>query len=172
MITPPPGLITPPPGMAVPANPVTEAPARQVSDAVFVTSPGVPFTSPPSEDLDATRASVKKRTGSPWRLVLPDGSNVIVDGTILIGRGAAANAKWPGAQLLSVDDTTSSVSKTHAAIQSDAKGLWVTDLKSTNGVVVTRPDGSEVEAEGSKRVPVEAGGDIELGDFIIQVEKD
>ena len=172
MITPPPGMITPPPGMAVRVDSVAEAPARQVSDVVFVTSPGIPFVSPPSEDLDATRASVRRRTGSPWRLVLPDGSNVIVDGTLLVGRGAAANGAWPGAQLLSVDDTTNSVSKTHAAIQSDEQGLWVTDLQSTNGVVVTQPDGTEVEVEGDERVRVDAGCDIELGDFIIQVEKD
>lgn len=172
MITPPPGMITPPPGMLAPAEVIAEVPARPVSDVYFAMSPGVPFVSPPSEDLDATRATVRRRGGSPWRLVLPDGSNVVVDGTILIGRDAAASAKWPDAQLLSVNDTTQSVSKTHAVIQSDEQGLWVTDLNSTNGVIVTRPGGSEAEAEGDERVLVDAGCDIELGDFIIQVEKD
>lgn len=103
---------------------------------------------------------------------MPDGANVVVDGTILIGRDPTAHSDWPGAQLLPVNDPNNSLSKTHAVIASDAGGLWVADLNSTNGVVAIRTDGTEIELEGDQRVNVDAGWDIELGDLIIQVEKD
>ena len=90
----------------------------------------------------------------------------------MVGRDAAPNPRWPDAQLLSVTDQTKSVSKTHAAIEIDSAGLWVTDLASTNGVIVTNLDGREIDLDGDQRVQVQPGCDIELGDFVIQVEKD
>lgn len=172
-----PNMISLPPGL-VSSTPATDAPAPSapaipsMAEAVFITSPGVPPAPPPTEDLDATRVSTKRRTGSPWRLVLPDGQHYVVEGTVLIGRDPASRVKWPDAKLLSLNDTTKSVSKTHAVIEADVEGLWVTDLKSTNGVVVTTPDGRELDGDGGERLRVEPGSDIELGDYVIQVEKD
>ncbi len=68
-------------------------------------------------------------------------------------------------------DTTKSVSKTHAVVEVLDGALWVTDLNSTNGVFVTAPDTDDVQAVPMERTPVPAGSDIELGEFIIQVEK-
>lgn len=168
MITLPPGLISPPPAAAEAARP-----SPSMAEAVFITSPGtLPPALPPAEDLDATRVSARRRTGSPWRLVLPDGQHYVVDGTVLIGRDPAARVKWPSAKLLPLNDTTKSVSKTHAVLEADDSGLWITDLKSTNGVVVTTPEGQEVDGDGGGRLRVEPGADIELGDYVIQVEKD
>lgn len=168
------GMITLPPGLvaASPSGPKIETPAPSMAEAVFITSPGVPVAVPQEEDVDATRVSMRRRGGSPWRLVLPDGQHYIVDGVVLIGRDAAPRAKWPDAKLLSVQDTTKSVSKTHAVIEADSDGLWVTDLKSTNGVVVTGGDGQELDGDDGQRLPVKSGSDIYLGDYVIQVEKD
>ena len=88
-----------------------------------------------------------------------------------MGRNPVANPHWPNAQLVPVVDKTKSVSKTHTLIEANAEGLWVTDLKSTNGVVVTHADGREVEAQGDQRLSVDHGCGIELGTFIIQIEK-
>jgi hypothetical protein len=176
------GMITPPASIAMPTSLASVPQTPPVSEVLFVTSPFVSQAAgsgvaarlvPQNEtDLDATRVSVRRRVGSPWRLVLPDGRHHVVEKAVLVGRDAAPNAKWPGAQLLSVADGTKSVSKTHAVIEVDSEGLWVTDLASTNGVIVTTPDGGETDLDGDQRVRVEPGCDIELGDYIIQVEKD
>jgi len=174
VIAPPPGMIASPPTFSAPPAPVEQPPVQEVG-SINAAHPGPPPpqpTSEPAEDLDATRTAVRRRSGSPWRLVLPKGPDIVVDGSVLIGRDPAPHANWPGAQLLCVDDNTNSLSKTHAAIESNSHGLWATDLGSTNGVVAVRADGTEVEAEGDQPVKLAPGWDLELGDFIIQIEKD
>ena len=177
-LAPPP---PPPPPAVAPSNPFITAPPmsipvvnRPVTVSAALISPVLLPPAPPAQeaDLDATRVSVRRKATPSWRLVLPDGRHITVEKSVLIGRDAAPNAKWPGAQLLSIIDPATSVSKTHAAIEIDSEGLWVTDLNSTNGVVVTQPDGAEFDLDPDDRVQVEPGADIELGDYVIQVEKD
>ena len=170
------GMITPPPGLFAAAqqaaDPVAPAPqASSMTDAVFVTSPAVPLV-PTDDDWDATVVSSRKRPRSPWRLVLPDGQPYTIESTVLIGRGARPRAKWPEAKLLSVDDPTESVSKTHAVFEADTEDLWVTDLKSTNGVVVKFPDGREFDGDDGARLQIQPGSTITLGNYVIQVERD
>jgi hypothetical protein len=176
------GMITLPPSVAVPTSLVTAPEVPPIGDVLFFASPvnfdmanegSTTLLASESElDLDATRVSVRRRAGSPWRLVLPNGQHFVVEKTVLVGRDPAPNPDWPGAQLLSVNDETKSVSKTHAAIELDSAGLWVTDLASTNGVIISTPNGGEIDLDGSEHVQVEPGCDIELGDFVIQVERD
>lgn len=124
-----------------------------------------------ADDLDATRVAVRRPTEPPWRLILSDGSKIAVKGLVILGRNPVAHRNWPKAQLVSVPDKSKSVSKTHAMVEADAQGLWVTDLKSTNGVVVTYADGREVEANSDERLSLDDGCAIELGMFSIRVEK-
>lgn len=177
MITLPPGLVpTAPPAEQRPPTP----PKPSLSDAVFITAPGAPQVVPrerppvpPAEDdIDATRVATRRRAGSPWRLVLPDGRQHVVEGVTLVGRDPSPSAEWPDATLLAVDDPAKSVSKTHAVIEADSEGLWITDLASTNGVVVVAPDGTEADSDDETRLRIAPGSDIELGDYILQVEKD
>lgn len=147
------GMVTPPPGLFDAA----QQPASLV---------------PTDDDLDATVVSSRKRPRSPWHLVLPDGQPYAIESTVLLGRDVKPRAKWPSAKLLSVDDPTKSVSKTHAVLEADAEQLWITDLKSTNGVVVTSPDGDESDGDDGGRVRVQPGSTITLGKYVIQVEKD
>ena len=163
MIAPPPGLFAAPPAI----HEVRPPPPLPVGVGA-----SVPVLIEPDADVDATQISVRRRTGGRWRLVLPDGKHYVVEKPVLIGRDAAANAQWPGAALLSVNDPTKSVSKTHAVLEVDQEGLWVTDLDSTNGVVVRMPDGRELESTSGERVSLLPGSDVELGDFVIQIEKD
>lgn len=105
-----------------------------------------------------------------WRLVLADGTEVALAGTTLVGRNPAPFDAWPGAALLPVDDTTKSVSKTHAAFELDDSGLWVHDLNSTNGVWVVHGEGVTEVAPG-RRVNVHPGSSIELGDYVLTVTR-
>ncbi|WP_168200444.1 FHA domain-containing protein [Protaetiibacter larvae] len=105
-----------------------------------------------------------------WRLVLPDGAEAIVRTVALIGRNPAPSDAYPGAELIAVDDTTHSVSKTHAVFEVDEQGLWVHDLNSTNGVWVVH--GEDVtEAVPGRKVEVGEGSSVELGDFVLTVAR-
>jgi hypothetical protein len=122
-------------------------------------------------DSDRTQLSTRRRAAR-WRLVLPDGRAIVVTKTTLIGRNPGSTARFPGAKLEKVEDPAKSVSKTHAVLESDSAGLWITDLGSTNGVILTQPDGTELDLEAEERTLALAGADIDLGDFVLRVEAD
>jgi hypothetical protein len=190
-----PVLVVPPPPPGVPkevevvafgATEEVEAPPTEVAPTITITAPPPGIADPPPavvrpaavvvtptpESMDETRVSVRRRSGAHWRLVLPDARHVEVSGSLLVGRDPAASNKWPGAALLTIDDDAHSVSKTHAVFEVDSDGLWVTDLDSTNGVVVTQTDGTELDLDPNVRGQIQPGADVELGDYIVQVEKD
>lgn len=168
------GFITLPPGIFDPstikAPPRVERP-REKDEIVFV--PMVPGMAPPTVAPPAALVETpiemtvtSARPAVTWSLSLPDGTTHTVTRQLLIGRNPAARAEWPGAELLTVNDPTSSVSKTHAAFEIDDSGLWVRDLDSTNGVWVVS-GGDVTEVVSPRRVRVPAGASVELGDFIL-----
>lgn len=98
------------------------------------------------------------------------------DGTVrrvvtgaLIGRGPVARAEDDGLELVTLDDPTMSVSKTHLAVGVDAAGVWVEDRNSTNGVQVVEPDGSSLKVLVGRRVRVMRGSRIHFGDRSLTV---
>lgn len=153
------------PGMPAPALPVT----GDVPSAESPTERGDAFEVPGAATDDAELGAESESSVS-WVLTLTDGSTARVTGTMLLGRDPAHLVHWSGAELLSLVDTTRSVSKTHAALELDSSGLWVHDLDSTNGVwVVVGEDATEV-APG-RRVAVPAGAVIELGEYELRVAR-
>ena len=155
-----------------PMTPVTAAPMPVAA----ATAPPVAAThavpEPQSEpDNDETRIVASGKHAAPtWRLALPDGQAVVVSGPIFIGRNPSRTTDDVDGALLPVNDETKSVSKTHALVDADETGLWVTDLDSTNGVFITSPTADDLQVEPGERTLVPAGSDIELGEFVIQVE--
>ena len=122
-------------------------------------------------EVDATSISVSRHTEPRWYLVIEGREPVAIEGQLYLGRNPVAPADHPSARVLAVDDTAKSVSKTHAMLEVDADGLWVHDLDSTNGVwVVPAGEGATAVTPG-QRIAVPAGADLELGDFVIQVEQ-
>lgn len=174
-------IVTRPPVRGIPfvsptAAPVTEDPAPAAPPAPPVVAPTIaapPPAAPVAEpDNDETRIVAPRHAAQPtWKLALPDGQAVSLTGALFIGRNPTRTAGDIDGDLLPVADTTRSVSKTHAVVEVLDGALWVTDLNSTNGVFVTAPDTDDVQAVPMERTPVPAGSDIELGEFIIQVEK-
>ncbi|ODT26572.1 MAG: hypothetical protein ABS63_11285 [Microbacterium sp. SCN 70-27] len=71
-------------------------------------------------------------------------------------RRPAGDAAYPNAQLVAVQDGARTVSKTHARIELRGDAWIVTDLGSTNGVLVRTLMGDEVE--------VEPGGQLDAGE--------
>lgn len=131
-----------------------------------------PPASAPIDALDdrTTVAPPRKPRGA-WRLVLPDGSAHPVAGTTVIGRQPDAAAAPGATATLAIDDPDGLVSKSHAVIELNAGRLGVRDLGSTNGVVVLAADGTETEVSSEWGTPLDAGFEIELGSFVIRIEK-
>ena len=177
-------FISLPPGIAldsgtfkIPARKPTEAPAP---DIVFVptvlgAAPVLPAAVAEPTPVAAPAAPVAVAAVEPrlaWRLVLPGGGDPIhLDGTVLVGRNPAASVDWPNATLLGVADSTRSVSKTHALLEVDGDDLWVHDLGSTNGVFIVVSEEEVVEVAVGTRAPLASGVDLELGDYVVRVER-
>ena len=64
-----------------------------------------------------------------------------------VGRRPAADPSFPGAQLVAVTDPTRTVSKTHARLERRGDAWHITDLGSTNGVLLPSLLGTDIEVE-------------------------
>jgi hypothetical protein len=196
---PPPSLTAPsappppPPQVVAPAAP-TPPPIFEVSPAaVSVPAPAgsamidVPtFGAPAAAPLaplppvaeasidaldDRTRVAPPRRPRGSWRLVLPDGTSHPIAGTTVVGRQPEA-AAYPGATaVLAIDDPDGLVSKSHAVLELDAGRLAVRDLHSTNGVVALTADGTEMVVSSDASTTLDDGFEIELGSFVIRIER-
>lgn len=153
------------PPAAVAAPPVA-APlvGRAVSFAPPPPPPAAPVA-PPAPVPPPVHAAV-------WTLDRPHGdSAVVVVGAVVIGRGPSALPEYPGAQLVQANDPSKSISKTHALIGVDDDGLWVADLGSTNGTFVVTTSGEETQVQPGAPVRVSADSTIELGQYVIRVDR-
>ena len=155
----PPAPVSAPPAWAAPPPPA--APAAPAPAAAFAPPPA------PVTPLDETRVAT---SASGWMLLLPDGRQLPVAGSVYVGRSPVAPDDRPGALLVPVDEATKSMSKTHASIVATATGIEVTDLHSTNGTTITRPDGETSLVPG---VATLVAGDttITFGDWSVQLRR-
>jgi hypothetical protein len=94
------------------------------------------------DDEFAATVVVDRRPRVLWRLVLDNGTALdLTADTVALGRNPASED--PDVQLLSVPDSTRTLSKTHATLELN-DGQWtVTDLNSTNGVIVVGAEDAE-----------------------------
>jgi len=183
-------LITPPPGIET--GTFKMAQERDVADDKVVTLSPKTFTTPggavlpvgkpvvvaaapepvaPEPISEETHLAPPRSTAPKWRLVLPHGdAPVDVVGAVVIGRGPVTIPEYSTAQLVTASDPSKSVSKTHALLGIDAKGLWVADLGSTNGTFVITPTGGDVRVQPGAPVYVPPGSDVELGQYVITIE--
>jgi hypothetical protein len=124
---------------------------------------------PDNEDaFDETIIAPRRRT--EWMLTPPLGVPIRVTAPVLIlGRRPAADPAYPQAQLVDLADDTRTVSKTHARLELAADHWTITDLDSTNGVVLIAADGTETElpSGGSQLV----GERFLLGDAHLQLTR-
>lgn len=100
------------------------------------------------------------------RVALDDGRTLTVERVALLGRNPSPA---PGVQVVRVTDPGRSVSKTHLELGADASGAWVTDRGSTNGTVVTLPDGGQVVCRVDHPVRLRAGVVVVFGDRSLRV---
>ncbi|RHA37592.1 RDD family protein [Cellulomonas rhizosphaerae] len=150
----------PPPPPAQPvhvaAHAVVEAPepVADLDPELEMTRRSVPrpAPAPPAEKPEATTAE----------LALSDGRRVVVEGVALIGRNPAAAVD---VQIVRVIDPGRSVSKTHLQVAVTPSGVWVADRGSTNGTVVTLPDGAQVVCPVDQPIRLRPGATVAFGDY-------
>jgi len=180
VVTLSPKTFTTPGGAVLPVGkPVVVAAAPQpaapdpvaVAPVAAAPAPAAPVTADPEPISEETHLAPPRSTTPKWRLVLPHGdAPVAVVGAVVIGRGPVTIPEYSTAQLVTASDPSKSVSKTHALLGIDAKGLWVADLGSTNGTFVITPTGGDVRVQPGAPVYVPPGSDVELGQYVITVE--
>ncbi len=103
-------------------------------------------------------------------LVFPDGRRVELDSdVVVVGRAPVAPEEFPAARSVSVSAPT--VSKTHALIGSDADGVWLLDLHSSNGSEALDSLGVSEPAIPGQRLSIPVGSHIRIGtDTIITID--
>ena len=108
-----------------------------------------PAADPADDDVEAT-VVVQRNRGPRRVLVLDDGRTFALSATsIVIGRNPEGA---PGEQRLSIPDKTRTLSKTHARLVVQGDEWRLTDLHSTNGVVVVADDGAETLLDAGESV--------------------
>ncbi|PFG30342.1 RDD family protein [Paramicrobacterium agarici] len=89
-----------------------------------------------------------------------EGAGVSADITsvpALLGRNPQAR-EGENVNLVPVNDPSHSMSKTHALLGTEPRGVWIEDRGSANGTVIVLPDGSEQKVEPF--APVMLGGSV------------
>lgn len=113
----------------------------------------------PEEPLEETIVARRRRT--TWTLQMPAGRSVpLTSDVVVLGRRPSSDPQFPDAQLVPIDEPT--VSKTHARLELRDEDWIITDLDSTNGVVLVTDAGAEIDVvPGVESI---AGTRILLGD--------
>ncbi len=125
---------------------------------------------PLAEEFDeVTTLSARRKKPSYWTITLPNGDVELVTDRVVIGRHPEYMPALPTARLIAVSDPSRSVSKNHACFSLYRGDLVVEDLGSTNGIIVTRPDGHEHDIGVGGRVELEDGAKVELGDVVVYI---
>lgn len=108
----------------------------------------VGFGEADDDDDDIERTVVARRRRSEWQLTPTGGEPIALRSEVIVlGRQPVADTGAADAQLVALEDPTRTVSKTHARLER-VEGEWiVTDLFSTNGVIVADEDDNERELE-------------------------
>ncbi|NYD67224.1 DUF5684 domain-containing protein [Agromyces atrinae] len=153
------------------SDPAAVAPGTEDLDfavaQTIITSPppAAPVEDDEDDDFEST-VVVDRRPKIPWRLVLDDGTSFDLTGArVVLGRNPAAADS--SEQRLPVPDKTRTLSKTHARLELD-DGRWsITDLRSTNGVLVVDASGEETLVEAD--VPIEVTSRFVLGEVGMRV---
>lgn len=102
-----------------------------------------------------------------WRVRLSDGRVIPLERPLLVGRNPDTLGAAVGVR---VDDPARSVSKTHLQLGVDEGGAWVADRGSTNGTLVTLPDGQRIVCLADRRVRLPRGSVVAFGEHSLTIE--
>lgn len=150
--------VTVPPPLTVPPAPPAPPPAAMITpaspaDPVSLPDPPTAESAPPTppalavgysddDELVDRTVVVNRRPLARWSIVTDEGVVVPVSSeSVILGRKPVS--KELAVEAVPIPDTTRTLSKNHARLDL-SDGVWtITDLNSTNGVIVVEPDGTE-----------------------------
>ncbi|MCL3863205.1 FHA domain-containing protein [Actinotalea sp. K2] len=108
------------------------------------------------------------RTPPPAKLLLSSGLVVALNRPVLLGRAPqvsrVANRELP--RLVTVASPNQDISRTHAEVRMDGEDVLVTDLRSTNGVLVLRPGKGAQRLHPGEPTVVEPHVIVDLGEGV------
>ncbi|MDL5352269.1 FHA domain-containing protein, partial [Microbacterium sp. zg-YB36] len=135
---------------AVAGAPVAGAPRSALSAVA-----GTDATSVDEDFPDQTVVARRRRV--MWTLQPASGAPIdLTADVVILGRQPASDPAYRTAQLVAIADDTRTVSKTHARLELRGERWIVTDLGSTNGVMLPTLMGTEIEADpGAELAPGE-----------------
>ena len=127
-------------------TPSSAPPAPPAAPAFFAPDNGG------DDDLDNTIV-VDRRPVVPWKLRTDDGFVASLTASkVVLGRNPSSGEM--DVQAIAIPDSSKTLSKTHARLDL-VDGAWtLTDLHSTNGVIVIEADGSENLIDVDQTVPL------------------
>lgn len=150
----PPILISSVPGFSHP--PASPGPATTDVSAPTEHSTTAPMM--PTGRIDPAAA------GS-WRIELDNGDVLPLDSAVVLGRNPSVPA---GEHAVVIEDDTRSVSKTHVRLAVSNGEVLVTDLHSTNGVVIVA-GGTRATCDPGRPTPVPAGAAVQFGQRTLRI---
>ncbi|POH60604.1 hypothetical protein CVS28_02725 [Arthrobacter glacialis] len=176
------GPITSVPGAATSAAPLVQQPQQPPSQPIQF-SQASSFAPPPPAvretttkpyagqqpigllDDDAGDTRVRPiPAAAGLRLTFDDGHTEDITAVALIGRNPAGYDGEMISRLVSVQDSSRSVSKTHLHVRASGEGLWVTDRNSTNGSAITAVGGGRTALNGGTPALAGIGTRVHFGD--------
>lgn len=152
-----------------PSGPVVAA-RHELQGAVDIEPPSdtpEPYTNAWTDDTAAaTQPVILPPAPSQYAIRLASGEVFELDLPVLIGRRPTAQRIDSGAppRLVAVASPDHEVSSTHVRIEQEGDAVVVTDLRSTNGTVVTSATGNESRLRPGQSVVVLSGTTVEIGD--------
>lgn len=155
------GAASPLPSGPVQALPPTPPPAPPGS-------PGIPLGGPAYSSAPPPAAAQAAHAGQGYVLRFSTGTAVVVTGPTLIGRSPDEAALARRIASVAIDDPERSLSRVHALVRPEARGLWLIDEGSGNGTVLIR-QGRELPCPAGQQVAVFPGDLIRLGSVSCRV---
>lgn len=130
-----------------------------------------PSSSPADVDDRTVVSTDILGSASPKTLVLvsDDGQRVPLDKVTVLGRNPSQPEGFTDARKHCVEDEQMSISKTHAVVGPDSDGVWVQDLRSTNGTAVTTVNGMRTAVPAGGRLVAGIGATVHIGKVAFKV---
>ncbi|WP_375429934.1 RDD family protein [uncultured Friedmanniella sp.] len=148
------------------------SPAKTATEALAPVEAVPVQAASPVETAPVEVAPAPASTPRPWVAVLDDGRELVVAGLVLLGRNPQPRPGEEGAELIKLSDESRTVSKTHLALDVDARGLFVVDRDSTNGSTLTTPTGEAFRCVPGQPTYLDEGSVVTVGDHRLTVRVD
>lgn len=156
-------------GQAQAAALSTGATAVIHSPVETVTPPSAVDATAPADDSDVELNEAKLAPPRAAVLTFSSGEAVAVAGSALIGRRPTPLQDEVIDELITIDDTTRTVSKTHFRVEWHADLFWIADRDAANGVILQRHGAASITLTAWQPHELQHGDVLFIGDVTVTV---